>query len=214
MPEIIQTKVYRLDELTAAAKQQARAWFREGSLDDFWFEFIYDDFERICGMLGVELDTRPVRVYGGGQRRKPCIWFSGFWSQGDGACFEGRYRYAGNAVRRIREYAPVDSELHQIADTLQAIQRRNFYRLSATIAHRGRYFHEQTMAIAVSRDSANGQDMTRDAEDTVTETLRDLARWLYRQLEREFDYQTSDAAVDEAIAINQYTFTEAGRRFG
>jgi hypothetical protein len=214
MPEIIHTTVYRLDELSAAAKQQARAWFREGSLDDFWFEFIYDDFERICAILGVELDTRPVQRYGGGQHRKPCIWFSGFWSQGDGACFEGRYSYARNAVRRIREYAPVDSELHQIADALQAIQRRNFYRLSATITHCGRYYHEHTMAIAFARNSANGQSMTRDAEVTVTETLRDLARWLYRQLEREFDYRTSDEAVDEAITINEYSFTEVGRRFG
>ena len=35
MPEIIHTTVYRLDELSAAAKEQARAWFREGGcLDD------------------------------------------------------------------------------------------------------------------------------------------------------------------------------------
>ncbi len=56
--------------------------------------------------------------------------------------------------------------------------------------------------------------MTADAEDIVTEALRDLARWLYRQLEREYEYLTSDEAVDEAIAANEYTFTEAGRRFG
>jgi hypothetical protein len=24
---------------------------------------------------------------GGGTREKPCIWFSGFWSQGDGAAY-------------------------------------------------------------------------------------------------------------------------------
>ena len=73
MPEIIHTTVYRLDELSAAAKQQARAWLREGSLDDCWFEFVYDDFKRICAILGVELDTRSVRLYGGGQHRKPSI---------------------------------------------------------------------------------------------------------------------------------------------
>ena len=36
------------------------------------------------------------------------------------------------------------------------------------------------------------------------------AFWLYRQLENEYDWLTSDAAVDEAIHINAYTFTEAG----
>ncbi len=52
--------------------------------------------------------------------------------------------------------------------------------------------------------------MTADAEETVIEALRDLALWLYRQLEREYDYLTSDEAVDEAITANAYTFTAGG----
>ena len=56
--------------------------------------------------------------------------------------------------------------------------------------------------------------MTDDAEDTVIEALRDLARWLYRQLQHEYDYLSSDAVVDEAITINGWTFTEQGKRFG
>ncbi|WFE73973.1 hypothetical protein P8S53_12375 [Roseinatronobacter sp. S2] len=56
--------------------------------------------------------------------------------------------------------------------------------------------------------------MTTDAEEAVTELLRDLARWLYRKLERECDYLTSDEVVDEAIIANKYAFTESGRRFG
>lgn len=43
------------------------------------------------------------------------------------------------------------------------------------------------MAISVTRDSPTWQDMTDDAEEVVTEALRDLARWLYLQLEREYD---------------------------
>ncbi|MCV5554996.1 antitoxin of the YeeV-YeeU toxin-antitoxin system, partial [Escherichia coli] len=59
-----------------------------------------------------------------------------------------------------------------------------------------------------------GQAMTADAEAAVSEDLRDLAFWLYRQLENEYDWLTSDAAVDEALLINEYTFTEAGLRAG
>ena len=44
--------------------------------------------------------------------------------------------------------------------------------------------------------------------------LRELARWLYRRLEDEYACLTSDDAVDEAIAANEYTFTEAGLRAG
>ncbi len=58
------------------------------------------------------------------------------------------------------------------------------------------------------------QAMTTDAEAAVSEALRDLAFWLYRQLENEYDWLTSDAAVDEAIHINAYTFTDAGLRAG
>jgi hypothetical protein len=48
----------------------------------------------------------------------------------------------------------------------------------------------------------------------VTEALRDLARWLYRQLQAEYDHLTSDEAIEEGIIVNEYTFTEGGRRFG
>ena len=46
------------------------------------------------------------------------------------------------------------------------------------------------------------------------DALRDLANWLYRQLEQEYDYLTSDGAVDETLVVGSYTFTEEGRRFG
>jgi hypothetical protein len=53
-----------------------------------------------------------------------------------------------------------------------------------------------------------------DAEEVVADALRDLADWLYRQLQREYDYLTSDAAIDEVIRANEYSFTVDGRRFG
>ncbi|MEK8357865.1 hypothetical protein P2O63_15930 [Escherichia coli] len=34
------------------------------------------------------------------------------------------------------------------------------------------------------------------------------------RLQNEYDWLTSDAAVDEALLINEYTFTEAGLRAG
>src|SRR3546814_11177845 len=88
----------------------ARAWYREAGIDHDWFEFVFYDFERICAILGVELRTVPVRLYGGGTRQQPCIYFSGFWNQGDGACFEGRYHHARGAARRIRDHAPADAD--------------------------------------------------------------------------------------------------------
>ena len=214
MPEIIETTVYRLDELSDAAKDNARAWYREGGFDYDWYAFVFEDFQRIAEILGIRLKTRAARLYGGGTRQEPQISFTGFWSQGDGASYQAFYAYRKNATREIRSYAPKDTRLHAIADDLQVAQRRNFYQLRADVSHRGHYYHEYCMAISVERDSPTCQDMTEDAEDAVIEALRDLARWLYRQLERERDYLSSDEAVDETIAANEFTFTETGQRFG
>ena len=214
MPSIIETTVYCIDELPDAGKEKARAWYRESCLDYDWFDFVYEDFERVCAIVGVRLDTVQVRLIGGGTRQEPCIRFSGFWNQGDGACFEGNYSYARGASAAIRRYAPKDVELQRIADALGAIQRRNFYQLSARITHRGRYYHEYSMAIAVERGSPVVQDMTADADEDVSEALRDLARWLYGRLEDEYEHLTSDEAVDESIRLNEYSFTEDGVRFG
>ena len=213
MPEVISTTVYRLNELSTSAAAEARAWYRRSVPDESWHEFIFVDFERICIVLGIDLATHAVRLYGGGTRQEPRIWFSGFSSQGDGACFEGRYRYAKGGLRAIRAHAPQDTELHRIVDAFSEIQRRNFYQLEATVRHEGRYYHEYTMAVAVERAGPTAQDMTSDAEEAITRLLRDLARWLYRQLEQEWDYQTSDTVIDEAITANDYSFTEDGERF-
>ena len=69
------------------------------------------------------------------------------------------------------------------------------------------------MAIEVERDSPTWQPPTDGAEDAVIEALRDLARWLYRQLQQEYEHRTSDAAVDEILAANEFAFTVDGKRF-
>jgi len=214
MPRIVETLVYRLDELDAPARDKARGWYREIGFDHDWYDAVYDDFQQIAAILGLRFKTTPVLLYGGGTRQAPCIWFRGFWSQGDGAAFEAWYSYAPRAVPRIRAHAPQDGELHGIAEALQQVQRRNFYQLRAKTSLRGHYCHARSMAIDVTRDSTTGQEMTDDAEEVVADALRDLADWLYRQLQQEYEYLTSDAAIDEVIRANDYSFTADGRRFG
>ncbi len=210
MTETIEITLFSFAELSEEAKAKAREWYRDGALDYDWHAFVYEDFEAICALIGVSLKTSNVRLMGGGTRQKPNIYFRGFWNQGDGACFEGQYRYKKRAGKAIRAYAPSDEMLHRIVDNLASIQRRNFYQLSADCRHRGHYYHEYCMVVAVDRNSPAGQDVTADAEEAVKEALRDLARWLYRQLERDYEYLNSDSAIDEAILANAYRFTEDG----
>jgi hypothetical protein len=164
MPEVICTTVYQFPELSDAAKEKARSWYRELGSHDDWWDAVYDDFERICDILGVSLKTRPVRLMGGGTRQKSPA--SG--SRGSGV--RGTVRASRDTQpRQGRDsehpgLCPEDETLHGIADRLQAIQRRNFYQLAAEASHRGRYYHEYTMSVDVTRDSPTGQPPTDDAE--------------------------------------------------
>lgn len=42
--------------------------------------------------------------------------------------------------------------------------------------------------------------------------MRDFADWIYERLSDEYDYQTSDSAVEETIRANEYEFDEDGER--
>jgi hypothetical protein len=214
MSETVEIIVYQIDELTAEAKERARNWYRATAIEDGWYDHVYDDFKTVCEILGFTLAVERTSLATGFRRSRSCISFSGFWGQGDGACFEGRYRYSKGSNKAIRDYAPTDKALHRIADQLKSIQRRYFYQLEATIRQRGRYNHEHSMEISVAWETRDYLTIPRDDEDGLAEAMRDLARWLYGQLEKEYEYLTSPEAVDDVIIANGYKFTEAGAIFG
>jgi hypothetical protein len=147
----------------------------------------------------------------GSYRQKPVIYYSIYGGQGDGASFHGTYCYEKGSSKRIREYAPQDSELHSIADALQAAQSKAFYQLTAAVTFgygSNFYSHENTVSIGVER--ADGVEITEEQEDAIAESLRDFMRWIHNQLEKQYDFDTSDERAEEAIIANQYEFTEDG----
>ena len=93
MPLTVETVVYAIEELPETAKESARAWYRETCLDHEWYDAVFEDFETICRILGVTLRTSPIGLMGGGTRDRAHVFFRGFWSQGDGASFEGHYSH-------------------------------------------------------------------------------------------------------------------------
>lgn len=213
--------LYTFDELSETAKEKARDWFR-GCIDADDFEFVIDDAVRMGALLGIEIASRSWTNSYGYKGSSPLVYWSVSGCQGDGASFEGSYRYAKGAVKAILaetgagrdDASKGDRELLRIAQDLQKIQKRNFYQLRASISQSGNYTHSHTMSVSVERDSDNYQDMTDDAEDTITELMRDFADWIYSQLDQENDYLMSDESIDDNIKINEYTFTKDGKREG
>jgi len=206
--ETIARTIYKFDELSEHAKETARDWWRQCENSDFDTEFMYEDFERVAEALGVTFRRRDVPLYGGGACSKARIFWTGFSSQGDGASFEGAYAYVKQSRKKIREYAPHDSTLHQIADDLFEVQRKHFYRLTATTLQRGRYMHSGCMTVDVYED---GRDADANAADEVKSALRSFADWMYSALEKEYWHRMSAENVDDSIRANEYEFLEDGR---
>ena len=203
----IEKTVFIFDELTDDAKEKAREWWRNCEISDMGDLLDRDDIEEIAKILGIKFDTQPVQLMNGKTRSKVRILYSGFYSQGDGASWEGGYSYAKGATKAIRAYAPLDKDLHKISDNLQAIQRRYFYRVSANVTQSGYYCHSRTMRCDVS---VNDNDAPESVRENVQDLMRQFADWIYSQLEKEYEYRLSDENVDESIRINEYEFYESG----
>lgn len=204
MPALKQYLTYTFDELSDAAKEKAREWYRNGQLDYDWWEFVYEQADTAAKHLGIDIDRKG--------KHTPAIYFSGFWSQGDGACFEGSYRYKkGWRSALLHEFGPGDTlnELLSIGLALQEIQSKQFYKLEATCRHRGHYQHSGCMSVEVTHADSMYRDIGDD-EDYIRDALRLFADWIYARLESEHDWLTSDEQVDEALLANEYTFDEDG----
>lgn len=214
MPRVItiEKTVFKFDELESSAKETALDYFRCSIETYDYSESVLDDAETIAALIGIDFDTVQVPLMNGSFRTKPKIYWSGFSSQGDGASFLGCYEYKKGAAKAVKAHAPSDKKLHAIVDDLQAAQKKHFYSLYARIAS-GRlanhYCHENTVSIEVT-DSRDEYRDIGDSEEKIAECMRDFMRWIYRQLEAEYEYQTSEEAIKETIASNEYEFTESG----
>lgn len=191
--------VYKFDELPSErAKEKAREWWRTSSSSDtFWSECVIEDAQQCAEILGIEIGKAR-------HSKEPSVYWSGFSYQGDGASFEGRYSYTKGAAKAIRAHAPQDSELHRIADRLQALQRRIFYRGVFDISQSGRYSHEMTMRMEWREECPD------DLADDFLEVFRDFARWIYKSLRDAWEWENEDGQVEENIRCNEYEFTAGG----
>jgi len=196
----ITTTVYLFSELSADAKEKAREWARqsaEGNPD-----CVMEDAKQAFATCGVTIDK---------------IHYSGFSSQGDGACFTGSWRAADVKPGAMKEYAGQDTELHRIAGEFERIAAL-FPRSSFSVKHSGHYQHENCTDFNVSILDTDGNEIETpeaiQADKDLIEAARDAMRWIYERLEADYEWANEDEQIDETIECNGYTFTVEGKRFG
>lgn len=115
----------------------------------------------------------------------------------------------------MKTHAPQDKELHRIVDWLAQIAAQ-FPHASLTVKHSGHYYHRYCTAFDVSICTEDGDEIDTPerakTEEELIELSRDAMGWIYRQLEKEWNWQNADEQVDETIRANGYDFTAEGQR--
>lgn len=196
---VIETKVYTFDELSEEAKEVAIEANRHVNVEYWeWYHDVYEMFKNKYSNL---FDITN-------------IYFSGFWSQGDGAMFE----YDGITDKLINEF------IAQLKTTpLRKKIVKDLAYFSGIGKRQGRYYHERSCrhSINVEHNYQVGwgrypnideliDDLQIMFEAFIEERYIDLAQELYSMLQSEYELLTSDEEIAETLIANEYEFTETG----
>lgn len=211
MPRIAvkETKVFKFGELSERAKQRVLGWYATDGMYDSWWDATYEDAKTCFAFCGIRINK---------------IFFSGFWSQGAGACFEGEW-HAGNVKPGALNYGSADKELYRIAEGFEKLAK-NYPGATFTVKHQGYYHHKFCTDFTVgflddpidemqydSPEWKARNTKLQEAEKELIELARDAMEWIYRTLEKEYEYQTSEEVVAETAEANGWEFTEEGKLY-
>jgi hypothetical protein len=188
--------IYDYSELTGEAKDKAQQWLIECAGSSDWFDFVYEEWAEKLGELGIDICT-------GNQDHPISIFFSGFYSQGDGAQFTGRVNLA--------EFL----KAHKLASKYRAYLNWAKDYGSCTIKSNGHYSHELCTSFDFdSPDDGKAYDQHNEVESLVIDTCRSYMKQIYKELETEWNSVTSEEALKEDAEANDYTFDVYGNREG
>jgi hypothetical protein len=206
----IQLNLYEFAELEERAKEKAIEADRYINVDYRWWDFIYDDFISICETLGITVD-------------KESIVFEGFYSQGDGSAFTAEINLAKmlDAVvnQNWKEYAPkleLDLPLPDIDRRVMRLIASGKLETDPKIIQPTRSYYVRAELNDTIPNSPFGYPQVENQLDMLVISLckiaKNLNRYLYKSLQNEYEYQTAEQAVTEAIEANDYWFTKDGKK--
>lgn len=184
-------EIYTFEELSEKVQQEVIEKNRLINIDDagYWYEWTLEDWRERLAEKGFS-DAE--------------IWFSGFCSQGDGACFDADVNLdvflADNKFRHLRK----------VKDHIFVSIKKNSYAFH--------YSHEKTRYVDCYIDGpATGATARLDAlveklAETIESERYSLSCEIYRDLEDSFDSMISDEAVKETLVENDYEFYKDGKQ--
>lgn len=143
------------------------------------------------------------------------ISFSGFWSQGDGASFTGRFDSSVYLEKLISE-----NPTHHFRRLLQLIKAGLLDDYVATIKRDrwNNYVHWNTTSIYFNfqimskknRGYSNIEKLIEVFDETITSEIIRINKDIYKQLEAEYESLTTREQILETLSCNDYYFDEYG----
>ena len=193
-------KEFQVDELPEAAKERVLEKHRGWNVEYCdWAECTIDAFKEKLGSLGF-LD--------------PETYYSGFWSQGDGASFKAEVDIDIYIRAHLEDLIKARVDIFTLRQILNRDSARDDWEMeSHHITQSGHYYHEKTMDIDLGwRGDApkNIEDALTQMQGFILKDARDLAKGFYKSLGKEYDYLTSDEAIIESLNANDKKFTRDG----
>jgi hypothetical protein len=196
--ETVTYDVFKFEELDPKVQAKVLDDNRDWNVDHEWYEFTIEDFTEKLESLGF---------------RCPKISFSGFCSQGDGASFEVKSCDVAKLIEALKDrsnnYAKYKKYLTKVNDY------GHIALSTLTVNHH--YSHENTKRMDLDTSLASRFKRLNALLDTFVEEVEslryDLCREIYKSLEKEYDYLTSDEAIKESIEANEVEFLATGKRF-
>ena len=141
----------------------------------------------------------------------PKIFYSGFYSQGDGASFTCESLDLDLFMKTYNMNTKIDKML------LQAWSKGWITDIKVT-RNASRYYHEKTMTVSWHIHLREKQPYRiESAMDNMGQAIlkiaQDEARAIYKNLEENYEYHCSDEYISEAYDNNDTEFTEDGKIF-
>lgn len=183
----ITIKLYAFEELSEKVQENLIQDNRDHETEhDDWFEPITEGFEEDMKNAGFDDIT---------------IGFTGFWSQGDGACFYGKVTDSQKLIETLKEEGYIEKELN-----IPAIDD-----LSIRIIKTSRHY-EHANTIVADLDGPDNEYDYSHLEDTITKWARDKSNGLYETLEQYHEEITSNDYVKDYLVEQGEVFMENGKR--
>ena len=129
------------------------------------------------------------------------LQYSGFWTQGDGASISTDHVNAEKFLRKVKALTKYRSIRHLLNedDLAMSVQRSQ-----------SRYSHENTVSGVVDTRytdlTAKQEALANELEELLTDTIRELSRKLYRDLENAYEDQFTTENIVALIEGNEYQF--------